>query len=204
MATATTKTVKDVRLRDNVVLIDMPLTTPPGVREASLVVSARAMQRGSFSIGHAFDLHVEDADGNTLASTRLSTTPSCDILPLWAFSPPTHAFRVKLRGTGGGLANAEVTVLWPIDKASVVSNAAEIGDAVGQLRPSIPSQTVGAAPQVPIMRAELAPLSAEDKQVCPVAPGQTNIVPIYRRGVRARSTAMPIDANNNIMRVAPF
>ena len=87
MTTAITKSAKDVRLRENAVLIDVPLVRPAGVPRAALVASARAMQRGSFGIGHSFDVVVEAADGAVLASARLSTTPSTTVETLGSAAP---------------------------------------------------------------------------------------------------------------------
>ena len=197
MSEAVTKTVKNVPLGQNKTLVDLPLARPAGaVGDLAAVVSARAVQRGDFGIGHACDVVVvaDGDDGEVLARTRLATTPTCDLLPLYAYRVDGRRFRVRLVGTGDGVASAELTVLWPVRAASVDLSGTSIGQALDKLDTTLSRQPAGSARPAPAPY-ELEPLAADNKPWCPVAPGQTNIVPIYRRGNRILNTGASLPAN---------
>lgn len=205
MSQAITRNVNNVSLGKNTVLIEIPVTLPSRVAKASVVISARAEQRGTFSLGHSFDVVVRDSKKQTSVRSRLSSTPACDMLPLFSHEIESDAM-VQLVGTGGGVVTAEMTVLWPV-KSQSVDMSGTISEAINALEAEAPPEQIVSSAPPPRRRRpppEIAPLSAEDRTVCPVAPGQNNIVPIYRRGNRLRNTPGPIEANNSIMRVVPF
>lgn len=178
---STTKDFQNVSVRRKAVLAEV--VTQRRYKGQDVVVSARVMRRGHLSVRNQIMVVGKDSAGKLLFSSQLSDTGVWMILPMISYKPQAPQLTVQLVAEGGGIATGELTVIWQEKGSAGTGGTAGTGSGSGTgsgTGTGMGPGTVAGAGRPG--QTELKPLSAEGGEWCAVASGQSNIVPIYRRG----------------------